>query len=1722
MKRTLFFMLLSALLWGGAATAQAETYSGECGAEGNNLTWRLNTQTGVLEISGTGAMKNYYNNYDDRAPWYNYRTSITSVTIGNEVTTIGNYAFEYCHELKSITIPNSVTSIGNYAFYYCSGLTEITIPEGVTSISSRAFSYCSGLTDVYFNAENCSQAYRCFYYGCTALTTIHIGENVKQIPDNIFSGCTSLTSVTVGDNVATIGNGAFSGCTGLTEITIPNSVETIGEGAFSGCPNLARFEGKGASSDNRCLVLNDTLVAFARGGLSSYTIPDNIKVIGNEAFYGCSNLTSVTIGDNVATIGDEAFYSCSRLTSVTIGDNVATIGNSAFYGCTNLTSITIGDNVPTIGIEAFYNCPNLARFEGKWASSDNRCLVVNDTLRLFASSGLSSYTIPDDIKVIGERAFEGSRDLTSVTIPESVISIGGEAFAGCYNLKEVRFNAISCINGSFASCKALTTVYIGENVKQIPGEAFVGCENLTKVYFNAENCTQTNGCFSASNGCTALTTINIGENVKQIPDEAFAGCSRLTSITIGAGVNAIGERAFAGCTSLTSVAAYNPTPITIANDLFDSVDYENCTLYVPAGSADSYRDAEGWNKFSAILPAIETVSDSLWYTNQSEDGKGIWDTYTPTWLSSPEAENATLFADGKIALFGDNDLSREDNKGIYTYFVDLQESFSIGGLRVDNDSITYHISSDAESLTGTDDAVFEKKGSGAFYNDAKLVNVKTTELYEGTIGRNSWNSRFLPVYGEKVVVKGKEATIDVGWKSDETGISSIDRSDRGEYYRLGTDLEIPEGSTLNIIGPRDGSGGYFWCDTNKVAKVTGKSTINFKMPGSRFIMGGGTKGETEMGADFSGFDGTINVEKIGDDSTTVSRVVRIDENSVKKETIKVPVFSNLIFGPATLLGKNTPTIYYDAKSGDSMLYNIWRNRPEFLDSIFVNMKNVDMHVGNWGTLACASSGAYGNTNITLVRLRSLNVDATGMIIGYYKYSNPKLAIMFGSDNKDCYIHGTVTSAVSGKAGTLDTMGLSPNDACGVHLIKEGTGTCYLTANDNQIQQGIDVYQGAMMFNNTENTATGRTAKGVVCYKDGTIGGWGAIGCAVHLYGTLQPGSNSVSTLRLTGENNRIWYAMGQERDKENPPTHNLARGNTLFRTTSVNSGKQHLNIYAGATDRINGVESAPRLDVEITDKDHHDMVEIDAELRVYDAQEGKIKVKVAPRDTWELNEGDTIVLIKAQGERSYEWERPNPKSDSSYVEKIASSFNTFVLEPTAAFTKAGVEFHLDEVGNKDNITKNYDENGWELVLVVDKGGKGEAPLTVKDFIPTNVIPADRKEVPALKTFTLEFVETPSLAAEPKTITLAGNDTLLTAGISVGERNTLVVTLTDTLKTAGTYTLTIPEGAFGDSTFADDPTTGRCNPILTYVYCIVEDTVPEVPELAKDFMPMRIAPADSAEVTELAEFTLLFGEKPFLVGDSATLMKADSSAYFPADIVVSSDSTLTITLDTVVTEPGDYLLAIPEGTFGDEIYFADQTTGRCNPVLTYVYTVKDTVPDEPESSELKKDFIPTRVTPTDSTEVTELWQFTFTFDTKPVLVYKSATLRNEDGTISCLAEITEGEGNTLVVTLKSSVLTTAGTYTLTIFESSFGDAAFAEDQTTGHCNPELTYTYTIKEPEPVEPDDPSSITETQADAEHIAVYNLQGVLVLETDDAADLKTLQNGAYIVNGKKMIIVR
>ena len=149
--------------------------------------------------------------------------------------------------------------------------------------------------------------------------------------------------------VTTIRFEAFGGCSNLTSVTIPDSVTTIWATAFGGCSSLREFNGKYASEDGRCLIVDDTLNSFAPAGLTEYTIPDSVTTIGNYAFAYCSSLTSVTIPDSVTTIGAWAFRGCSSLTSVTIPDSVTAIGIYAFYNCSSLTSVYCKAITPPAG-----------------------------------------------------------------------------------------------------------------------------------------------------------------------------------------------------------------------------------------------------------------------------------------------------------------------------------------------------------------------------------------------------------------------------------------------------------------------------------------------------------------------------------------------------------------------------------------------------------------------------------------------------------------------------------------------------------------------------------------------------------------------------------------------------------------------------------------------------------------------------------------------------------------------------------------------------------------------------------------------------------------------------------------------------------------------------------------------------------------------------------------------------------------------------------------------------------------------------------------------------------------------------------------------------------------------------------------------------------------------------------------------------------------------------
>ncbi len=421
-------------------------------------------------------------------------SGLASVTIPDGVTSIGREAFAGCSGLKaftvgtsnskykavngllltrdgeslvavpgaltSVTIPDSVTSIGDEAFCLCIALTRVTIPDSVTSIGWRAFDGCSkSIFDTKTIPGVKLVGGWAVGYDKTLSGNLSL-SGVRGIAEGAFMGCSELRTVIIRDSVTSIGMGAFDGCSELRTVIIRDSVTSIGMGAFDGCSRLTTIVVDSANKrykvEKDLLLTKDgkTLVS-APGGLSGeVTIPDGVTSIGRGAFHGCSGLASVTIPDSVTSIGDQAFYDCSALTSVTIPDSVTSIGREAFDGCSGLTSVTIPEGVTSIGEGAFAGC-----------------------------SGLTSVTIPDGVTSIGRGAFYECSGLTSVTIPDSVTSIGDSAFYGCSGLTSVTIpdSVTSIGDWAFYGCEGLASVTIPDGVTSIGRWAFAGCSGLTSV-----------------------------------------------------------------------------------------------------------------------------------------------------------------------------------------------------------------------------------------------------------------------------------------------------------------------------------------------------------------------------------------------------------------------------------------------------------------------------------------------------------------------------------------------------------------------------------------------------------------------------------------------------------------------------------------------------------------------------------------------------------------------------------------------------------------------------------------------------------------------------------------------------------------------------------------------------------------------------------------------------------------------------------------------------------------------------------------------------------------------------------------------------------------------------------------------------------------------------------------------------------------------------------------
>ena len=340
----------------------------------------------------------------------------------------------------------------------------------------------------------------------------------------------------------------------------------------------------------------------------TYSIKETTEIICDRAFFVCINLTSISVPNSVKDIGEWAFAGCSLLSSIDIPNSVISIGNNAFAGCLSLKYISIPESVICLNGNPFGDCEcEIECLSANFIYEDD-VLFNRDKSEIisFRNQEIESYIIPDSVTSIGDGAFGCCSSLSSLFIPNSVTSIGDGAFEGCSSLSSLVIpdsvvnikgnpfylwkGKLECLSASFiyednvlfnmdksklisyrnqeaksfiipngvmsiekyafSGCSSLISISVPKSVTSIGDGAFDGCSSLSSIAISDSITSISAWTFD---GCKSLRSLIIPDSVTCIGNEAFRGCSSLCSLVIPDSVTSIGDGAFDGCSSLRSL-----------------------------------------------------------------------------------------------------------------------------------------------------------------------------------------------------------------------------------------------------------------------------------------------------------------------------------------------------------------------------------------------------------------------------------------------------------------------------------------------------------------------------------------------------------------------------------------------------------------------------------------------------------------------------------------------------------------------------------------------------------------------------------------------------------------------------------------------------------------------------------------------------------------------------------------------------------------------------------------------------------------------------------------------------------------------------------------------------------------------------------------------------------------------------------------------------------------
>ena len=513
-------------------------------------------------------------------------SSLTSVTIGSNVTSIGDYAFSKCTSLSSVTIPNSVTTVGRGVFYGCSALESVVLSENITELPSE-YSYNNG--DYGFFRE------------CSSLKSISIPHGVTNIGKNAFYGCASLTKTNYTGDVASWCNIKF-GNSGANPICYSHN-----------------------------FYINDVEI-------KDLVIPNSVDSIHKYAFSDCSSLTSVIIPNSVTSIGNYAFDGCDSLSFVVIGSGVTSVEYSAFRDCPIDTVYSRNPTPPQLkssySAEPFNSQP--VCYIPCGATSSYKNSSWKDYMSKFVEGNV--YFLNTSVSDSLAGRIETIRELTCDEATFQAIPNVGYEFV---QWSDGVADALRTLN------LTQDTTLIAEFRQLFDGKCG---DNLywkhydDKIIIHGEGAMYDYAADSVPwyQFRDIVKTVEVFDGATSIGNNAFTLCKNLNTLTLSGTIENIGENAFGGCRMLFDIYCYVLFPPIASETSF--VNY-NAYLYILCDYQRYYAVDMVFGNFRNMqcIGTLSTPTEGMVITPSYNDVTITWPT-----LSNAGSYTLAINKDGEV------------------------------------------------------------------------------------------------------------------------------------------------------------------------------------------------------------------------------------------------------------------------------------------------------------------------------------------------------------------------------------------------------------------------------------------------------------------------------------------------------------------------------------------------------------------------------------------------------------------------------------------------------------------------------------------------------------------------------------------------------------------------------------------------------------------------------------------------------------------------------------------------------------------------------------------------------------------------------------------------------------------------------------------------------------------------------------------------------------------